>query len=290
MSTPAQTTLAALKSPQAAPPITSLPSVSAGFGSLQSFELMQRGAKLLAASTLVPKDYQNNLPNCVIALNMAERIGADPLLVMQNLYNVHGNPGWSSKFLIACVNTCGRFTALRYEWRQVAANADDFGCRAWAIEKETGERLNGTWIDWKMVKAEGWSAKNGSKWKTMPEQMFVYRAAAFWVRAYAPEISMGLQTQEEIHDVYDARRGAGGQYQVDLDSLRSANPENNGQGVVYDVAAALTRISETKSMQQLRTTWEEIVEQCETAGIAIPVELEGAAKDHEAALEQSSKL
>lgn len=34
---------------------------------LEGFELAQRCAKLLASSTLVPKEYQGNLSNCVIA-------------------------------------------------------------------------------------------------------------------------------------------------------------------------------------------------------------------------------
>ena len=87
--------------------------VMVGFSSQQSFELAQRAAKLLSTSTLVPKEYQGNLSNCVIALNMASRIDADPLMVMQNLVVVHGRPTWSSQFLIATVNTCGRFSALR---------------------------------------------------------------------------------------------------------------------------------------------------------------------------------
>lgn len=190
------------------------PTVHAGFGSLAGFELLQRGAKALAASTLVPAQYQGNLPNCMIALNMACRLRADELMVMQNLYIVHGNPGWSSKFLIASVNTCGRYSSIRYEWRGTA-DQDDFGCRAWAIEKATGERLDGIWIDWKMVKAEGWSKKNGSKWLTMPDQMFIYRAAAFWQRAYAPEISMGLPTVEELGDTFEAGQDANGRFVVD---------------------------------------------------------------------------
>lgn len=190
------------------------PTVHAGFGSLAGFELLQRGAKALAASTLVPAQYQGNLPNCMIALNMACRLRADELMVMQNLYIVHGNPGWSSKFLIASVNTCGRYSSIRYEWRGTAGQ-DDFGCRAWAIEKATGERLDGIWIDWKMVKAEGWSKKNGSKWLTMPDQMFIYRAAAFWQRAYAPEISMGLPTVEELGDTFEAGQDATGRFVVD---------------------------------------------------------------------------
>lgn len=175
-----------------------------GFGSSQGFEQLQRAAKLLASSTLVPKEYQGNLPNCVIALNMANRIGADPLLVMQNLYLVHGRPGWSSQFLIATFNQCGRFSAMRFEFTGEQGEAD-WGCRAWATEKSTGERIEGSWITMAMAKAEGWVDKSGSKWKTMPQQMLQYRAASFLVRAFAPELSMGLQTQDELQDVGELR-------------------------------------------------------------------------------------
>ena len=202
MNQPAQhtTSLAQMKNP--APRELSMPAVSAGFFNLQGFELLQRTAKAFSSSDLVPNQYKGNLANCMIAMDMAQRMGANPLMAMQNLYVVHGTPSWSSKFLIATINASGRFSSLRYEWKGEAGK-DDFGCRAWAIEKETGERLDGIWVTWKMVNAEGWAAKNGSKWKTMPDQMFVYRAAAFWQRAYAPELGMGLQTVEEAYDIVD---------------------------------------------------------------------------------------
>lgn len=216
--TQATSTVTALRA-QARQTEDSLPAVTMGFNSLQSFELMQRGAKLLTASDLVPQQFRGNLANCVIALNMANRIGADPLMVMQNLYVVHGSPSWSSKFLIATINTCGRFSSLRYEWRG-KKGSKDYGCRAWAIEKATGEALHGIWVDWEMVEAEGWSKKNGSKWKTMADQMFVYRAAAFWQRAYAPELGMGLQTREELDDVVDVHPD--GSYTMTSADLRAA--------------------------------------------------------------------
>ncbi|MBO1013464.1 hypothetical protein IPU70_07890 [Achromobacter sp. SD115] len=194
--------------------------VVAGFFDLQGFELLQRVAKAFASSSLVPQQYQNNVANCMIALNLARRLRADELMVMQNLYIVHGNPGWSSKFLIASVNTCGRFETLRYEWRG-QAGTDDYGCRAWTIERSTGEKLFGTWIDWKMVKAEGWNKKSGSKWLTMPDQMFIYRAAAFWQRGYAPEISMGLMSHEELQDTLEGRQAKDGTISVDVDALRA---------------------------------------------------------------------
>lgn len=192
-----------------------------GFFNLEGFELMQRIAKAFSQADMVPKQYQGSIPNCMIALDMAQRIGANPLQVMQNLYIVHGTPGWSAKFLIATVNTCGRYSSLRYEWKG-EPNTPEFGCRAWAVENKTGERLDGIWVTWEMVNAEGWASKNGSKWKTMPDQMFIYRAASFWQRAYAPDLGMGLQTAEEVHDIYDAGRGEDGSYVVDVEALREA--------------------------------------------------------------------
>ena len=175
-------------------------SVMPGFNSQSSWELAQRIGKAFASSSLVPAAYQGNVANCIVALEMANRMGASPLMVMQNLYLVHGNPGWSSKFLIASFNQCGRFSALRYEW-----SADRNECRAWATEKTTGERIDGPKVSMEMAKKEGWSTKNGSKWQTMPELMLMYRAAAFLIRTYAPEISMGLQTAEEVEDLGLAR-------------------------------------------------------------------------------------
>lgn len=170
-----------------------------GFITTGSFELSQRVAKMLSMSTIVPKEYQNNVANCAVALNMAARIKSDPLMTMQNLIIIHGRPTWSSQFLIATFNTCGRFSSLRYEFFG-EKNKDSYGCRATAIELSTGERLVGTDVTIAIAKSEGWYQKNGSKWKTMPQQMLMYRAAAWFIRAIAPEISMGLHTQEEIVD------------------------------------------------------------------------------------------
>ena len=177
----------------------------AGFNSRGGFDLIQRAATLLANSSLVPKEYQNNMPNCVVALNMANRIGADPLMVMQNLYVVHGRPGWSAQFLIATFNQSGRFSALRYEWGGDEGK-DTWKCRAYAEELTTGEVLYGAWISIALTKKEGWYAKSGSKWQSMPQQMLMYRSAAWFVRAYAPEIAMGLHTADELADAGPERQ------------------------------------------------------------------------------------
>jgi len=246
-----------------------LPAVQMGFANSQSFELMQRAAKMLSHSTLVPVAYRarteikeygkvtgyednpSGLSNCVVALNMAQRMGADPLMVMQNLYIVEGRPSWSSQFIIAAINSCGKYSPLRFdlskagELEEVTYTATEWQdqpnggrakkvsverkvkvrhqtCVAWAIEKETGERLESPTISIQMAIDEGWLTKNGSKWMTMPEVMLRYRSAAFFGKLYAPELLMGLQTAEEVHDIIDLEPTADGKFAVDVDALRAA--------------------------------------------------------------------
>ena len=178
--------------------------VTAGFQSADGFSLLQRMANMFVGSTLVPEQFrgQNNFGNCVIALNMAQRLNADPLMVMQNLYVVYGTPSWSSKFMIAMFNQCGRYESIHYE-ETGKKGTDTQGVIAWAKEKSTGEILKGPEVTIKTAKEEGWYGKNGSKWKTMPEQMLRYRAAAWFIRTTAPELSMGLQTVDEVKDTID---------------------------------------------------------------------------------------
>lgn len=173
-----------------------------GFQSAEGFELLQRQAKMFCGSSLVPQQFQGeqNFGNAIIALEMAQRMNASPLMVMQNLYIVYGNPGWSSKFLIATFNQCGRFEAIKYK-ETGKKGTDSQGVIAYTREKGSDEVIYGPEVTILIAKQEGWYDKKGSKWKTMPDQMLRYRAAAWLIRTTAPEISMGLQTTDEIIDV-----------------------------------------------------------------------------------------
>ena len=216
------------------------PAIRAGFDTVGGFDLIQRTAKLFASSNIVPTQFQGNLPNCVIAVDMALRMGANPLMVCQNLYIVHGRPAWSAQFLIATINQCGRFSAIRYEF-QGKPGTDDWGCKAVATELATKEKLEGPLITIGLAKKEGWYGKSGSKWQTMPELMLRYRAAAWFVRAYAPEIAMGLQTAEEVKDTFDLEPAENGTYTVSLDSIKPSQKQSEDGDVIDTGTGEVTR-------------------------------------------------
>lgn len=166
------------------------------FSSLESFDHWQRVAKMMSSSSIVPKNYVNNVANTMIALELANRIGISPFMVMQNLDIIQGKPSWNSTFIIAALNSCGRFKPMKFKFE---GSGDEYGCYAYTYD-ESGELLKGTKITMAMVKSEGWLSKPGSKWKTMPEQMFQYRAASFFGRIYAPDILNGMHSVEEVKD------------------------------------------------------------------------------------------
>lgn len=174
------------------------------FSNREMFEHVQRVANVFSKSDMVPKRYQNNIGNCIIALEMANRIGASPIMVMQNLDIILGKPSWSSKFLIASLNSCGKFSPLRYEEDEKEGGRT----RAWAMDLSNNEKVYGAWVSMNMAKAEGWIDKAGSKWKTMPELMRRYRSASFFTNQFAPEVSMGLQTVEEVYDISNIQQQA----------------------------------------------------------------------------------
>jgi hypothetical protein len=168
------------------------------FSNSKTFEHAQRVAKMLSSSDLIPQQFRGNVQNVMIALEMANRIGASPLAVMQNLYVIQGKPSWSSQFIISAINSCKKFSPLRFE---VTGTGKDLACYAWAFDLSTNDKLQGPTITMAMADAEGWTKKSGSKWLTMPDLMIRYRAAAFFGRLYAPDILMGVASVEEAQDI-----------------------------------------------------------------------------------------
>lgn len=168
------------------------------FANGEAFEHAQRIAKMLSSSDLVPQSYRGNVANTLVALEMAHRLGDSPLMVMQNMNVIHGKPSWGSSYIIAKLNSCGRFNPIKF---RSFGEGDGLTVIAWTNDVRTNELLEGPPISIAMAKKEGWYNKNGSKWPTMPDLMLRYRAAAFFGRLYAPELMMGMHTSEEVYDM-----------------------------------------------------------------------------------------
>ncbi len=292
-----------------------------GLFNFNSFAEAANAANFLSQSNIVPTAYRayvekkgqygkptgefdqnpNAAANCLVALNMANRMGADPLMIMQNLYIIEGRPAWSSQFIIAAINSCGRFSALRFDIQSLGEKSveyqvtewenrqkktvnkteviDNLSCVAWAIEKSTGERIESSVITMELAVKEGWYGKNGSKWQTMPEQMLRYRAAAFFGRIYAPELLMGIQTKEEVDDISELTDVTPSQNQAPTSINDSVNaalqslPSETSPAIEYfNPNELLESIGKITDIQQVRPVGEEIAKLVKDAAINIKSE------------------
>ena len=260
------------------------------------FDTMQRVCSFFASSDLVPDNYKAQLKpfpagadentmnaikaentaiktkaiaNCMIAVEVASRIGASPLMVMQNMAVIYGRPSWSSKFLIATVNSCGRFEPLQFRFIDKGAlgmvdytdyvwnptkrckepvikqfdgkKIHDIECVAFTTKRGSDGVLESSPVSVRLAIQEGWYTKNGSKWQTMTKQMLMYRAASMWTNAYAPELSMGMRTVEEQQDIYT-------EYE-DVTAEVAAEKENhaNKKRISIDMGNGKTQVVDTET-------------------------------------------
>ena len=164
-------------------------------GFVESFRNNFKVAQYLSHSNLIPQQYQGKTEDCAIAVDMADRMGVSPLMVMQSLYVVKGKPSWSGQ-------ACMSFIKAKYSEAEPVytgeRGTDSRGCYIRAV-KSDGEVIEGTEVTIKMAKAEGWTSNK--KWINMPELMLAYRAAAFFARVYCPEILMGVAVEGEVEDM-----------------------------------------------------------------------------------------
>jgi hypothetical protein len=166
-------------------------------------DLMQQAWKMantLAQTTIIPQQYRGKPGDCLVAIDIANRLYISPLMVMQSSQIVQGNFTWKGQACRAFIDNCNRY--IDSEYIEVGEKGkDSWGYYFQAVEKKTGKLIKGVTVTIDMAKKEGWYGKSGSKWQTIPELMLKYRAAAWFMRTECPDIGIGFLTQEEQEDI-----------------------------------------------------------------------------------------
>ena len=168
---------------------------------IQEFSDNWRMATQLAKSTIIPQTYQNKPENVIVAIGMAQKLGLDPFSVMQNLNIIKGKTSWSGSFCRTLIEKSNKYSNLQLIFVG-EKGTESYGCYMKGIDRETGEIIKGPEVNMKMARSEGWTSN--TKWLNMPELMLSYRATSFFARVYVPEALNGVQTAEEIEDIFNS--------------------------------------------------------------------------------------
>ena len=218
---------------------------------------LYRVGQLYARSMLVPEAFRGKPDDCSIVAQLAQRWKVDPFMAFQHVYIVHGKPGVDSQMAISLLHASGKIEGtIQYESK--GTGLEQQSCRAYVKDAATGEIVYGPLVNFAMVKAEGWAKPKGksgtpSKWSTLPDLMYPYRAAMYLIRTRYPETIMGMQSSEELTDIGPSLEEAGLQVPVksldDLTEKLTAEP-----GVNLSEAATLSVIIAEAKQQLAKAT------------------------------------
>lgn len=172
-------------------------SVGLAWSDVSQMKFQYKMANVLAQGNSVPERFKNKPGDILIGMDIAIRAGQPLSMILNNMYSVYGQIGWSGQYAIMAINACKKFSPLKFVF-----SPDNNSCYAQATRLADGEVLKSEVISLELARKEGWLDKNGSKWKVYPQQMMRYRSASFFARAYCPEVLYGYQTQDEIQDTY----------------------------------------------------------------------------------------
>lgn len=168
------------------------------------FEQMQRIAGLMKVSSLMPDhltkgNAQQCMANCFLVTNQAIRWGLDPFAVAPCTYVVRGKLGFEGKLIAAIVNTR---SGLRGRLSYTFEGAENTDARTITV--------SGTFLDEdepRTITLSVGKAKTDNKmWRDDPDQKLVYSGATKWARRHAPEVILGVLSDDDLNRIDESEK------------------------------------------------------------------------------------
>ena len=147
-------------------------------------------ADKIAQSSLLPKQYQRNPANVLLALEYGTALGISPVVAMQQIHVIEGKPTASAQLIGGLVRQAGHKLRVEFDDRTLTATAtvirsDDPDYEFKAV--------------WTMDRAKAANLVNKGNWKTYPAAMLKARAITEVARDACPEALFGVAyTAEEL--------------------------------------------------------------------------------------------
>ena len=155
-------------------------------------------AGMMSKASIVPKDYQNNPGNILVAIQWGMEIGLQPLQSMQSIAVINGRPSIWGDAMLALVRSSGLLEAI---------NEDVTDSKAVCTIKRRGEQEVVREFSMQDAKQAGLTGKQGP-WAQYPKRMLQMRARAFALRDVFPDVLRGVHVAEEAQDMSERDMGS----------------------------------------------------------------------------------
>jgi hypothetical protein len=148
-------------------------------------------AGMMSKSSIVPKDYQGQPGNILVAVQWGAEIGLAPLQAMQSIAVINGRPAVWGDAMLALVRGSGLLEYIREDISEAGATVRI---------KRRGEVEAVREYTVEDAKRAGLWGKAGP-WQQHPKRMMQMRARAFALRDVFPDVLRGVHVAEEVIDL-----------------------------------------------------------------------------------------
>jgi len=159
-------------------------------------------AQIMSQSSLVPKDYQNNPANILIAMGLGDALGMNAFQSVQNIAVINGRPClWGDYVKALAMNS------PEIEWikERPIQEVKEKGAGLCTVKMRNHEPYTVEFSieDAKTAKLWMKTGRDGqlTPWVTYPYRMLQFRARGFALRDCDPRLLKGISIAEEILDV-----------------------------------------------------------------------------------------
>lgn len=148
-------------------------------------------AEKIARSNLLPRQYQNNPANVLLALEYGNALGISPVVAMQQIHVIEGKPTASAQLIGGLVRNAGHKLRVEFNDKTMTATA--------TIIRSDDPDYEFTAV-WTMDRARAANLTGKGNWKTYPAAMLKARAITEVARDACPEALFGVAyTAEELN-------------------------------------------------------------------------------------------
>lgn len=162
-----------------------------GWLSCQTFDQAFKLAETFAKSAMVPKQYQGNAANCLVAMAYGDSLGMAPLQAMQSVAVVNGVPALYGDGMLALVQASAAFESIE--------ESIEDGAAVCTVKRRGMKPVQRVFTIDDAKRAGLWG--KAGPWQQYPSRMLQMRARSWALRDAFADVLRGIQSVEEVRDI-----------------------------------------------------------------------------------------
>jgi hypothetical protein len=162
-----------------------------GWLSCNNLEAAMKLAEMFSKSAMVPKQYQGNAANCLVAMAYGDSLGMAPLQAMQSVAVVNGVPALYGDGMLALVQASPVFESIE--------ESIEDGAAVCTVKRRGMKPVQRVFTIDDAKRAGLWG--KAGPWQQYPSRMLQMRARSWALRDAFADVLRGIQSVEEVRDI-----------------------------------------------------------------------------------------